>query len=71
MIIEDFVPFEKELSVIVSRNVSDSNEDLNLFVQEITKNVIDNEDFCLEYAYYVTRNYGRYLGNGRKLCSSW
>ena len=58
---------EKETSIVTKNSESDditfiinlkvnhdSNEDLNLFVNEITKNVIDNEDFCLEYAYYVT-----------------
>ena len=46
-----------DITFIIDLKVNpDSNEDLNLFVQEITKNVIDNEDFCLEYAYYVTED---------------
>ena len=46
-----------DITFIIDLKVNpDSNEDLNLFVEEITKNVIDNEDFCLEYAYYVTED---------------
>lgn len=33
---------------------SNTNEDLNLFINEITNTVVENEDFCLEYAYYVS-----------------
>ena len=60
---------EKEASIVTKNSESDditfiinlkvnqdSNEDLNLFVNEITKNVIDNEDFCLEYGYYVSED---------------
>ena len=43
-----------DITFIINLKVNnDSNEDLNLFVNEITKNVINNEDFCLEYGYYV------------------
>ena len=46
-----------DITFIIDLKVNpDSNEDLNSFVQEITKNVIDNEDFCLEYAYYVSED---------------
>lgn len=34
----------------------DSNEDLTIFTQEITANVLEKEDFCLEYAYYVSED---------------
>ena len=60
---------DKEISIVTKNSESDditfiinlkvnqdSNEDLNLFVNEITKNVIDNEDFCLEYGYYVSED---------------
>jgi len=46
-----------DITFIINLKVNqDSNEDLNLFVNEITKNVIDNEDFCLEYGYYVSED---------------
>ena len=46
-----------DITFIIDLKVNpDSNEELNLFVEEITQNVIDNEDFCLEYAYYVTED---------------
>lgn len=34
----------------------DTNEDLNTFIQEITDKVLNTEDFCLEYAYYVSED---------------
>ena len=34
----------------------DTNEDLHTFIQEITDKVINTEDFCLEYAYYVSED---------------
>ena len=44
-----------DITFIINLKVNDgSNEDLNLFVNEITQNVIDNEDFCLEYGYYAS-----------------
>ena len=44
-----------DIAFIIDLKVnSDSNEDLNSFVKEITENVINTEDFCLEYAYYVS-----------------
>ena len=58
---------KKETSSIIKNSESDditfiidlkinqnTNEDLNVFVEEITQNVIDKEDFCLEYAYYLS-----------------
>ena len=58
---------KKETSSIIKNSESDditfiidlkinqnTNEDLNVFVEEITQNVIDKEDFCLEYAYYIS-----------------
>ena len=46
-----------DITFIINLKVNnDSNEDLNLFVNEITKNVINNEDFCLEYGYYVSED---------------
>ena len=58
---------KKETSSIIKNSESDditfiidlkinqnTNEDLNEFVEEITQNVIDKEDFCLEYAYYIS-----------------
>ena len=35
---------------------SDSNEDINVLVNEITENVMKNEDFCLEYGYYMSED---------------
>ena len=47
----------EEISFIIDLKVnSNSTEDLNLFVNEITENVIKNEDFCLEYGYYVSED---------------
>lgn len=46
-----------DLTFIIDLKVnSDTNEDLNLFVEEITQNVIDSENFCLEYGYYVSED---------------
>ena len=33
-----------------------STENLDVFVNEITQNVINTEDFCLEYGYYVSED---------------
>lgn len=33
-----------------------TNEDLDTFIQEITDKVLNTEDFCLEYAYYVSED---------------
>ena len=42
-----------DITFIIDLKINqNTNEDLNVFVEEITQNVIDKEDFCLEYAYY-------------------
>ena len=47
----------EEISFIIDLKVnSNSTEDLNQFVKEITENVIKTEDFCLEYGYYVSED---------------
>ena len=33
-----------------------SSENLDVFVKEITQNVINTEDFCLEYGYYLSED---------------
>jgi len=44
-----------DITFIIDLKVNaDTTEDLNLFVEEITNNVINTEDFCLEYAYYIS-----------------
>ena len=46
-----------DIAFIIDLKVnSDSNEDLNSFVKEITENVINTEDFCLEYGYYLSED---------------
>ena len=43
-----------DITFIIDLKINqNTNEDLNVFVEEITQNVIDKEDFCLEYAYYI------------------
>lgn len=45
----------KAITFIIDLAVNaDSNEDLTLFSQEITNNVLKTEDFCLEYGYYIS-----------------
>ena len=47
----------KSITFIIDLSVNaDSNEDLTLFSQEITTNVLNTEDFCIEYAYYVSED---------------
>ena len=47
----------KVITFIIDLSVNaDSNEDLTLFSQEITTNVLNTEDFCIEYAYYVSED---------------
>ena len=47
----------EEITFIIDLAVNaDSNEDLNLFAKEITENVINTEDFCLEYGYFVSED---------------
>ena len=44
-----------DIAFIIDLKINqNTNEDLSVFVEEITQNVIDNEDFCLEYAYYLS-----------------
>ena len=46
-----------DITFIIDLKVnSNSTENLNVFVNEITKNVINTEDFCLEYGYYVSED---------------
>lgn len=45
------------ITFIIDLNVNeDTNEDLDTFIQEITDKVLNTEDFCLEYAYYVSED---------------
>ncbi len=47
----------EEITFIIDLAVNaDSNEELNLFAKEITENVINTEDFCLEYGYFVSED---------------
>ena len=47
----------QEITFIIDLKVNtNSTEDLNQFVKEITENVIKTEDFCLEYGYYVSED---------------
>ena len=44
-----------DIAFIIDLKINQNTiEDLSVFVEEITQNVIDNEDFCLEYAYYLS-----------------
>lgn len=43
------------ITFIIDLKVNEnSNEDLDTFIKEITNKVLNTEDFCLEYAYYVS-----------------
>ena len=45
------------ISFIIDLKVNtESTEDLDVFIQEITENVLNTEDFCIEYAYYVSED---------------
>lgn len=47
----------KAITFIIDLAVNaDSNEDLTLFSQEITTNVLNTEDFCIEYGYYISED---------------
>ena len=47
----------KAITFIIDLAVNaDSNEDLTIFSQEITDNVLKTEDFCLEYGYYISED---------------
>lgn len=44
-----------DITFIISLKVnSNSTEDLNQLVEEITQNVINTEAFCLEYGYFIS-----------------
>ena len=44
-----------DITFIISLKVnSNSTEDLSQFIEEITQNVINTEDFCLEYGYFMS-----------------
>ena len=46
-----------DITFIIDLKVNpNSTENLNVFVNEITQNVINTEDFCLEYGYYVSED---------------
>ena len=46
-----------DITFIIDLKVnSNSSENLDVFVKEITQNVINTEDFCLEYGYYVSED---------------
>ena len=45
------------ISFIIDLKVNpESTENLDGFIQEITENVLNTEDFCIEYAYYVSED---------------
>ena len=45
------------ITFIINLKVNDNtDEDLDEFIKQITQHVINTEDFCLEYGYYVSEN---------------
>ncbi len=47
----------ESISFIIDLKVNtDSKENLETFIQEITDNVLNTEEFCLEYGYYVSED---------------
>tara|TARA_Y100001949_G_C15957760_1_gene317788 strand:- start:90 stop:539 length:450 start_codon:yes stop_codon:yes gene_type:complete len=47
----------ESISFIIDLKVNtDSKENLEIFIQEITDNVLNTEEFCLEYGYYVSED---------------
>ncbi len=47
----------KSISFIIDLKVNkESSENLNAFVKEITDNVLKTENFCSEYAYYISED---------------
>ena len=47
----------ESISFIIDLKVNtDSKENLDTFIQEITDNVLNTEDFCLEYGYYISED---------------
>ena len=54
-IIKDFD--SDDITFIIDLKVNpNSSENLDVFVKEITQNVINTEDFCLEYGYYLSED---------------
>ena len=46
-----------EITFIINVRVKDSTiENLDEFIKQITQHVINTEDFCIEYGYYVSEN---------------
>ena len=46
-----------EISFIINLKVNEnSSEDLNQFIEDITQNVINTENFCIEYGYYISED---------------
>ena len=44
-----------KITFIIDLSINEnSTENLDNFISEITQNVLDKEDFCLEYAYYLS-----------------
>ena len=47
----------ESISFIIDLKVNtDSKENLDIFIQEITNNVLNTEEFCLEYGYYISED---------------
>ena len=45
------------ITFIIDLKVNENtNENLDTFIQEITEKVLNTEDFCLEYAYYISED---------------
>ena len=45
------------ITFIINLKVNDNtDEDLDEFIKQITQHVLNTEDFCLEYGYYVSEN---------------
>jgi len=46
-----------DITFIIDLKVNpNSSENLDVFIKEITQNVINTEDFCLEYGYYLSED---------------
>ena len=46
-----------KITFIIDLSINEnSTENLDNFISEITQNVLDKEDFCLEYAYYLSED---------------
>lgn len=47
----------ESISFIIDLKVNtDSKENLDIFIQEITDKVLNTEEFCLEYGYYISED---------------